>query len=268
MTLRETAKRSPVAPVMALPFRVREAARATGPRLTLAATWLFRSKEISNFTYDLTAINREHLAWFVAQIAGKGVGEIRGYLDELEQDESLRHHVRSATLASDLRHFADPEPRYGRRIGWYALIFALRPEHIVETGTDKGLGSCVLAAALLANGTGQLTTIDLNPESGYLITGRFASVTTRVIDDSLRALAQLDSIDFFLHDSDHTLDHESRELDIVTTALSPNAFVLSDNAHWSDRLPLWAETTGRHFAFFHEEPRHWYRGGGIGAAWL
>ena len=136
-----------------------------------------------------------------------------------------------------------------------------------ETGTDKGLGSCVLAAALLANGRGRLTTIDIEPESGYLIWGRYAEVTDRVLDDSLRAIRSLKGVDIFLHDSDHTLEHESREFDCVKPSLASGALVLSDNAHWSDRLPRWAEENDRRFLFFHEEPQHWYPGGGIGAAW-
>ena len=38
---------------------------------------------------------------------------------------------------------------YGRRLGWYALVRALKPRTVVETGADKGLGSCVLAALRL-----------------------------------------------------------------------------------------------------------------------
>lgn len=194
--------------------------------------------------------------------------EIRADLDEIERDEALRSHIRSATQSSDLRHLADLEPRYGRRIGWYAFVRALRPEHVVETGTDKGLGSCVLAAALLANGSGRLTTIDINDSSGYLITGAYAEVTDRVINDALRVLPNLHNVGLFLHDSDHTQDHEENEFKAVSPGLAPGGFVLSDNSHCSERLPKWAEDTGRHFAFFREDPaKHWYPGGGIGAAW-
>jgi predicted O-methyltransferase YrrM len=234
----------------------------------MVASWLVHSKETTNFTYDLTPINREHLAWFISEIAGTGVGEIRGYLDEIAEDDNLRGHLKAATQSSDLRRFADVEPRYGRRIGWYALIRALRPQHVVETGTDKGLGSCVLAAALLANGVGRLTTIDIETKSGYLISGKYAEVTTRIVDDSLDALPKLTGVDLFLHDSDHTQDHEGKELRAVTPSLTPEAVLLSDNAHWSNELPKWAEAHHRKFSFFREDPdEHWYLGCGIGVAW-
>lgn len=267
-TLRQTLKRSSAAPILAMPRRVRDVAKAEAPRLAEIGSWLVRSRETTNFTYDLKPISREHLAWFVAEVAGKSVKEIRGYLGEVEHDEALRSHLRSATQSSDLRHFADLEPRYGRRIGWYAFIRALRPEHVVETGTDKGLGACVLAAALIANGSGRLTTIDIDDSSGYLIGGAYAKVTDRVIKDSLHILPSLQGVGLFLHDSDHTQDHEESEFNAILPGLIPGGLVLSDNTHCSGRLPKWAEETGRHFAFFREDPaKHWYPGGGIGAAW-
>ena len=267
MDLRDTLKRSSAAPVLAMPYRVREVSKAEGPRLTQIGRWLLKSREMTNFTYELHPLNMEHLAWFVAAIAGATVEEIRLYLAELETDGDLREHIKSATLESDLRHFADPDAHYCRRAGWYALIRALGPEHVVETGTDKGLGSCVIAAALLANGTGQLTTIDIDPAAGYLIQGPFASVTTVIIGDSVEALKTLGPVDVFLHDSDHSGKHEQAEYEAVTNSLSSNSVVLSDNSHVTDRLPKWAEATRRQFAFFQEVPVHWYRGGGIGAAW-
>src|SRR5690606_28957548 len=121
------------------------------------------SREHTNYTYDLSDLNRTYLAWFVANVAGIDVAEARGYLDEVFEDRELARHVIDATMASARRGLADPVARIGRRAGWYALVRATRPRHIVETGTDKGLGAVVLAAALLRNGTGRLTTIDINP---------------------------------------------------------------------------------------------------------
>lgn len=61
--------------------------------------------------------------------------------------------------------------------------------------------------------------------------------------------------------------HESGELAAVAPRLSPDALVLSDNAHESDAFLVWAERSGRRFTFFREEPSgHWWPGDGIGAA--
>jgi len=231
--------------------------------------WLVRSREHTNFTYDLTARNREHLAWWVADVARvEDIDKVRGFMRELDDDAELKAHIRQATMRSDRRGLADRDVRFGRRVGWYALARALQPEHIVETGTDKGLGSCVFAAALLRNGHGRVTTVDVNPDSGYLVTGQYEDVVDRVIGDSIDVLRSgVTPVDLFLHDSWHTFEHESGELAAVAARLSHGALVLSDNAHESDALQVWAERSGRRFTFFREEPSgHWWPGDGIGAA--
>jgi predicted O-methyltransferase YrrM len=153
-------------------------------------------------------------------------------------------------------------------------VRALKPAQVVETGVDKGLGTAVLAAALLRNAEeghpGRVTAIDINPEAGYLVrTGAWADVVDLVCGDSLRALAALARpVDLFLHDSDHTTAHERREFTTVEASLSPSALLLTDNVTKTSVLSEYAEKTGRQFLAFTERPlRHWYPGDGIGAAW-
>jgi predicted O-methyltransferase YrrM len=127
----------------------------------------------------------------------------------------------------------------------------------------------VIAAALLRNGKGHLTTMDINPDSGFLISGRYADVTQIARGDSVELISILtEPIDLFIHDSDHSAAHEASEYAAVASHLAPSALVLSDNSHITSELPDWAESTGRTFTFFREEPEdHWYQGAGIGAAW-
>lgn len=261
--------RSRLARLAAFPLRSMVASKYVAQVAGRALRWLVRSREHTNFTYDLTARNSEHLAWWVAAVTNVPVGVIREYMRELEEDRELRRHVESAVVASDRRGLADREVRFGRRAGWYALVRALRPDHVLETGTDKGLGTCVLAAAVLRNGSGYVTTIDTNPDSGYLITGRYGDATNRVIGDSVNAIGAINEpVDFFLHDSLHTFEHESAELQAVAPRLSKRAVVLSDNAHATDALLRWAEASDYRFLFFREVPQgHWYPGSGIGVAW-
>jgi predicted O-methyltransferase YrrM len=153
-------------------------------------------------------------------------------------------------------------------LGWYAIVRAMRPEHVIETGTDKGLGAVVLAAALLRNGTGRLTTIDLNPEAGYLVSGQWATVTAHITGDTVEVLERLTRpVDMFIHDSLHTVAHEALEYALVEPHLAPGALVLSDNAHNHPTLMEWAEGRGWTYEFFHEATAdHWYEGDGIGVA--
>ncbi|MEO5921875.1 MAG: class I SAM-dependent methyltransferase [Pseudolysinimonas sp.] len=258
---------SPLAPVAAFPFRLAATARAAFRQIGAGGRWLVTSRENTNYTYDLTPRNREHLAWFVANLAGIDVEEARGYLTEIETDTALAAYVTTATRESPRRWLADTEARFGRRVGWYALVRALKPSFVVETGTDKGLGTLVLAAAILRNGSGRLTTIDINPASGFLIGGQYATVTERIVGDGVATLKTLSGIDFFIHDSDHSAEYEAQEFETITKNLSAAAIVLSDNSASSDSLPLWAEKNHRRFTFFDEQPaRHWYEGAGIGAS--
>ena len=80
---------------------------------------------------------------------------------------------------------------------------------------------------------------------------------------------RLDSnIDLFINDSDHSAEYEEREYACVASKLSPQAVLLGDNAHVTDKLYQFAAATGRRFLFFSEKPaNHWYPGAGIGAAW-
>lgn len=259
---------SPLASIAALPQRLGAVARYDSSVVGASARWLAQSREHTNYTYNLTALNQEHLAWFVAELTTSPVAEIRGYMAEINNDFQLQAHVRARTATSKRRRLADSEVRLSRRVGWYAIIRAMRPGHVIETGTDKGLGSCAMAAALLRNGHGVLTTLDINPDSGYLITDQYADVTERVIGDSVQVLQRgATPVDLFLHDSLHTRAYETAEFEAVAPQLSRKAIVLSDNAHASDALPTWAEGTGRSFMFFSERPaHHWYPGDGIGAA--
>lgn len=270
MGFRQRLSASPFARLAAFPIRARIAFRHLGNESLLISKWLFVSKEHTNFTYDLSPRNVHHLAWWVSGVTGASIDDCRNWVFEALDDEVLKEHVIRATKGSDRRGLADVRISLARRAGWYAIVRATQPQHVVETGTDKGLGSLALAAALLMNGKGRLTTIDINPAAGYLISGEYAYVTDLVFGDSVAAISSIGSnVDLFIHDSDHSAEHESREIRAIEEKLSPHAYVLSDNAHATNSLLNWAESTGRCFSYFQEQPQsHWYEGAGIGAAWL
>jgi predicted O-methyltransferase YrrM len=247
--------------------------RVTAVPIWQGTLWTFLSREHYNYTYDLEQRNLKHMVAFLSAVSGCSTSEIQKYVDEIVQDEELRAHILRLTERSRERHTADKEVRYGRRIGWYALVRAKKPKIVVETGVDKGLGSVVIAAALRKNASdnhpGQLVAIDINPAAGYLI-GAYVGVVKLVIKDSLAALNELGSgVDFFIHDSNHDAEFEASEYARVEPKLSSQAIVLSDNAEHTDELIKFAGKTGRNFLFFAEKPRkHWWPGEGIGVAYF
>ena len=254
-------------PVLVFPYRIRLISVFSFKSLMRGFRWLFLSKEFANFTYDLKPANKEYLAWFIANVCQAPVSEIKSYLDELENNSELKTFINDQLRQHRRGNEIDGEAYFGRRIGWYAIVRAMQPSLIVETGTEKGLGSLVLAEAILKNGKGKLITIDMESSSGLLIGGKYSGVISQVIGDSIQALSQIDQVDMFIHDSDHSSEHEAREFEAITPRLTVSGIVLSDNSHATNELSRWSLNNSRKFFYFAEEPlNHWYPGAGIGVS--
>lgn len=110
--------------------------------------------------------------------------------------------------------------------------------------------------------------MDLRPEAGYLLSGKYAEFGEILRGDSIESLQRFDkAIDVFINDSDHSIDYETREYQTIAPRLHAGSFIIGDNSHVTPALRDFAIATGRRFLFFHEKPyRHWYPGGGIGLA--
>ena len=244
-----------------------------GRQLSLLWRWLFKSREHTNFTYDLTRLNRRYLARFLSMVCDKPPEKMEEYLLEVINDEQLRNHIIQMTKTSARCYLSDEEARYARRIGWYAIVRAIKPRVVVETGVDKGLGTVCLAAAIMRNSAeghpGYVYGTDINPKAGYLLSMPYNRFGQLLIGDSIESLKALDvNVDLFISDSDHSVDYEMLEFETIAPKLSANAIILGDNSHFSDKLINFAEKTNRNFLFFQESPQdHWYPGAGIGAAY-
>ncbi len=268
---RRVARRRGLGPALIAAWRVVLVLRHLGRQSWLALRWLVRSREVTDFTYALTARNRGQLAAYLAEVAGAPLDDVLARMRELEEDMALRDHLSRVTADHPDRVFADAMPGYGRRLGWYVLVRLLRPRVIVESGVDKGLGACVLTAALVRNSAeghpGFYYGLDVDPAAGWLLTGDYARHGWLLVGNSIESLKEIDEIDLFVQDSDHSALHEAREYETLESRLTEGALVLADNAHVTQELFEFARRTGRRFLYFAEEPEeHWYRGGGIGAA--
>ena len=202
----------------------------------LLIAWLFMSNEHTNYTYRLTELNIRHLSHFISVALNVDHRGVKEYLDEVIKDSDLKEYIADRVATSNRRFETDPEVRYGRRIGWYAIVRILKPEVVIESGIDKGLGSCVLAAALLRNQEegfpGKLYAIDVDPSAGWLIAQPYRQMVEMIIDDSHVALSGFDmTIDVFIHDSFHDYSHERDEYSLISNKLAYGSVVVSDNAH-------------------------------------
>lgn len=213
-----------------------------------------------------------YLAHIVAAALGISLADVQRYMAEADNDDALREHTLHGIENSSLRTYADRRVCYGRRLGWYVFVRVLKPKVVIETGIDKGMGAVLLCSALLRNkqegSPGRYFGTDINPAAGYLLSGVYKEVGEIIYGDSITSLKGFaPTIDLFINDSDHSDDYEYREYKTVEGKLAPDAVILGDNAHDTDKLAVFAKETGRSFLFFKEEPReHWYPGAGIGIA--
>lgn len=232
--------------------------------------WLYTSREHTNLTYNLEPLNVQYMAAMIAEVTGRSNQEILKYISDLENDHELRLHITGLSVNGERSYLADKEARYARRAGWYAIVRALKPRVVVETGIDKGLGACVIAAALKKNseeGTeGRYYGTDINPKAGYFFTDPYSKYGEILYGDSIESLEKLDeNIDLLINDSDHSAEYEMREYESVKNKLNPGAIIVGDNAHCSESLYVFSTINSRRFLYFQEKPvEHWYPGGGMG----
>jgi len=262
-----------IGPPLLLAYRAQLGARHVINDAKNVAAWLLTSREYTNYTYDLEPINEQYLAAVVSQVSARPDDEIRRYMRELKTDRELQHHMERLTRTHPDGFGADTKPRFGRRLAWYALARALKPKTIVETRVDKGLGACVLTAALRRNDAegsrGRYYGTDINPDAGYLFAGKYAEYGEILIGDSVQSLTGFNrQIDILVNDSDHSPTYEAREYAAVRNLLTDAAVVVSDNADLSTALLTFASETERRFSYFLERPiHHWSSGNGIGIAY-
>lgn len=220
--------------------------------------WYFRSKEYTNFTYDISDKCKKYLVDFIANTFGITHDEVVSYLREVEEDSELADHFLKQVPQTADRYFADLPIRYGRRIGWYAILRILKPRIVVESGVDRGVGTCVLAAAMLRNAKegygGKVIGLDINPFAGSYVAGSYSSIVEIVHGDSLAFLLTTDqSVDVFIHDSNHSAEHETQEFEQVWPKLSKNGVIISDNSNVTDCLYEFARKNSLYFCYWQEE---------------
>jgi hypothetical protein len=256
--------------ILVFGYRVAIVFSEIGYKIKLSIKWLFTSRETTNFTYDLTELNKQYLALTISLITNKSQSEIFSYIKEIDSNNLLKKHIFNETKKSGESYKSDKIIYFGRRIGWYAIVRAIKPKIVVETGVDKGLGSCILISALMKNKEegykGYYYGTDINPKAGYLLTREYAKFGEILYGDSISSLKKFNKqIDVFINDSDHSSNYEYKEYLTIRSKLSSNAIILGDNSHCTTKLLEFSKKTNRKFLFFAEVPKNYWRtGAGIG----
>lgn len=259
--------------ILLIPIRAVTACKYLTPSLKIATRWIFSSWETNNFSYNLTDTNNNYLAHTISLITGQSVNKISGYIREINSNEDLKKHITMNLKTNPGNFNFGPVVAYGRRVGWYAVVRAMKPKVIVETGVDQGLGACIIVEALKKNARegkgGRYFGTDILPEAGFLFTDNYKKYGEILYGDSIKSLKKFkQKIDIFINDSDHHSRYEGREYDVIKPLLGKDSIVMGDNSHESEELSKFADKTGMNFLFFKEQPKnHWYPGAGIGFAY-
>ena len=265
VNIKQLVKQTRVGRAVLLPYRLSLATRYLLRDIALVPTWLIRSREIGNFTYQVTELFRETLSCVIAEISNVDITAVRSYVMEFDHDDILKNHVREARVGDPRSAISDYEVRPGKRLIYYVLTRTMKPRLVVEAGVDKGLGSCIISAALMRNAEegfpGRLLACDISSDAGHLLSGVYRSVGELVpcgIEDLPDRLTG--PIDLYFHDI--TPGAESAALQALGAHFAPGAMVVSpwhtgamlrfsQRMNWSFRI-LPEQTTGT-----------WYRGSQI-----
>ncbi|MDT8069966.1 MAG: class I SAM-dependent methyltransferase [Terriglobia bacterium] len=166
-------------------------------------------------------------------------------LTEIEMESAERLAPHSDSKGFGAAHNADPA--LARLC--YAVVRALRPDRVLETGVAHGITTAFLLKALETNGTGHLWSIDLPPLVpkarefvGRAVPERLRSRWTLCRGQSHRILPglvrQLQPLDIFIHDSLHTYRNETFEFATAWPHLRRGGLLISDDI---EAHPAWLD---------------------------
>ena len=149
------------------------------------------------------------------------------------------------------------------RILIYVLLRHLKPDHCLETGVYYGGNTVFMLAALARNDRGRLISIDLADSvirqeadktkharhplvgdselydasltAGFIVPAYLKERWHFIAGDSLAEIPkQTATFDFYMHDSDHSMDFLSAEIAATLPHLSPSAVLVIDDIDWSN----------------------------------
>jgi hypothetical protein len=217
-------------------------------------------RSLTRFRKNLFNLREGHIH-FVSKLAQVEESQIEAYLLELNGNTRFFRNLerRYASVWSGRRFypyfFETQYPGKGgsvffQAVTMYLLTRAVHPRIAIETGGASGKSTAFILQALEDNGLGQLITLELNPEDTPRLDSEYSwwprgQPSCFLVPDNLRnrldlrlgntketlpkLLKEIDSIDLFRHDSDHSYEHMLFEFRSAWPVLRDGGALVSDD---------------------------------------
>lgn len=198
---------------------------------------------------------------YIAYLLGKvseycDRGNLIGHIIEfIESLDILKEYESKVALIEnwDNKNFDSLWQFRAFRIVLYALVRDIKPNLVVETGVLHGMTSGFILDALSRNTAGRLISIDfpsysetgpanndgynatlpINHEPGWIVPDRLRGQWDLYLGKSVDILSKLDKeingMDLFCHDSEHTYSTMWSELNFAWDRLAPQGILVCDN---------------------------------------
>lgn len=189
---------------------------------------------------------------FLAALTGASVLQIRRFLQEPLDTPDFVSHLRDCENVFHQGMFS--ADLWAKKVLiQYAVVRALRPEVVVETGVASGVSSAYLLLALGRNRKGTLHSVEVGDpsyrptgrEPGWIVPERLHSRWQLHIGDAVKVLPELfreiGEVDIFIHDSLHTYEHMKFELGLAYPYTKRGGLLLADDALWNSAFVEFAQ---------------------------
>jgi len=193
---------------------------------------------------------------FLSAITQRTPREIRRLFDEPSSTPKFLNHLRQAESVFRQATIVSADLYAKKALLQYAVVRALEPDVVVDTGVANGVSASYVLLALHKNGRGSLHSIDIGDASylpagkstGWLIPHWLRERWSLHVGDSREALPPLlrrfSQIDVFIHDSLHTYEHMMFEFEQAYPRLRPGGVLIADDALWNPSFSEFSRSVG------------------------
>lgn len=220
--------------------------------------WLFQDAgrklryAVSNPGYAVRAVLRDWILAderFLAEVTGSTARAVRRFMDEPFRDARFAAQLKQAEQIFRRHRLSSAEVYAKKVLIQYAIVRAMAPTIVVETGVANGVSSAYLLLALARNAKGHLHSIEIGdpsilpPDSanGWVVPEWLRGRWTVRLGDARELLPEMlrsfGEIDVFIHDSLHSYDHMLWEYRAAYPHLRAGGVLISDDALWNPAFP-------------------------------